>query len=50
MLPESKDLIKISWCEVAEFVCYSKAPALWSRVFADSKDLGKVKKEEATIC
>jgi hypothetical protein len=28
MLPESKGLIKTSWCEVAEFVCYSKAPAL----------------------
>jgi hypothetical protein len=50
MLPESKDLIKTSWSKVVEFVCYSKAPASWSRVFADSEELGNVKKEEATIC
>jgi hypothetical protein len=50
LLPQSKDLIKVSWREVFEFACYSKAPASWSKVFADCEDLGNVKKEEATCC
>jgi regulator of replication initiation timing len=38
-LLHSKDLIKVSWHEVFELACYSKAPASWSKVFADCEDL-----------
>jgi hypothetical protein len=50
-MPECNGLIKACWREVTDFVCYSKAPPSWSKVFADSEDLGNMKKEEATcIC
>jgi hypothetical protein len=48
-MPECKGLIKACWREVAKFVCHSKAPSSWSKVFADSEDLGNAKKEEATF-
>jgi hypothetical protein len=45
--PDGKYLIQKEWREVYEFLCHSKVPKSWLRVFKDRDDLGNMKKEEA---
>ena len=41
---DGKYLIKTEWREVYEFLCHSKVPKSWSRIFEERDDIGNVKK------